>query len=114
MVIKTRFRWEGPKVEKEIFNQVRREARGAGRHVRDVMRKEAPRRTGFLRKNIKHAISARRTSRTVSIKVGAAFKAFYAGFIQFGTVTAKAIPFADTRTVTRAAEVAKRMLIGKR
>ena len=118
-------KWEQPRVERNVFNAIRRNARAAGRHVRDEMRKQVSqtggrrgsspgspplRRTGLLRKEIKHAVSARQNRKQVTIKIGPTFRAFYGRFLQFGTKYSAARPFVDTSVMQRAKEAAMRIL----
>jgi len=69
------------------------------------------RRTGLLRKEIKHAVSARQSRKEITIKIGPTFRAFYGRFLQFGTRFSAARPFVDTPVMQRAKQVAMRILV---
>ncbi len=133
-----RVKWQQPKIERAVFNLTRKNARAAGRHVRDEMRKQVntaggvsrpgqpPRRqSGKLRKEIKHAVQARQNKKDVTIRVGATNWAFYGVFLEFGRKAGPGKrghgssfmaprPFANTDIVQRAMVTAQRILVGKR
>ena len=77
--------WFNRQVEGKVRNHVLRGSRAAGRLLRDDARAKAPRRTGQLRRGIRHAVQSSRRRQIVTIRVGFNELAFYGRFLQQGT-----------------------------
>lgn len=76
---------EGEKVERVTLVK-------AGEKVKDSIEREAPSRTGNLKKNIK-ITRLKRLDGAVFVEVYPSKDAFYAAFLEFGTTKMKADPF---------------------
>ena len=77
--------WQGPKVRQQVTNHLLRGARAAGRALRDDARAKAPRRTGKLKKQIRHSVRRSRRRQIITIRVGFTPEGFYGRFLQQGT-----------------------------
>lgn len=77
--------WNAKKIEAGVRNYITRGARKAGRLLRDDARQRAPRRTGLLKKSIRHAVRSSRRQKKIIIRVGFLPAAFYGRFLQLGT-----------------------------
>lgn len=76
---------EGEKIERIVLVK-------AGEKVQEAIIKEAPKRTGKLKKNIKVS-SIKRLDGAAFVEVYPSGEVYYAAFLEFGTTKMKADPF---------------------
>lgn len=97
------FDWDTRPFRRDLNNYLMRNARKSGRTLRDEVRKtvsargtsdpgQAPgRRTGALKKSIRHVVKRSRSRQEISIRVGSGL--FYSRFLEKGTKFVRARPF---------------------
>lgn len=95
--------WNPKKVLAAVSGEVVDNMDRAGRYVADVMRSNAPVDRGILKSDITHEIEAR--GNVVETRVGVKRRAFWAWFVERGTVKMAAHPFIRRAVFENAAEI---------